>query len=324
MRPMRKNFILFLTFGLIAALIFPFYANIFVHWKPGMLKFFVIGCIFAGVFVGVGNFFVFRGILKKLNAIVLHQARASLGHAISNIPISKDLYDNFLETFTRLIEELSRSRKIVEKIGRDLAIGVKDIRTVITVTDSLAKTVSESTRSSAGDAVTGESFINETFEGCKRIQQHMQQSLDKMSLFEEKFGVITSASDTITAISRQTDILATNAAITAARAGEHGKGFAVVAEEVRKLAQQSREATNDIASYITATRREASSAFEAIRQASTEFMRHTDRFKKTSQHLMNITSAAHKNIGELSTIIEKLTTLTHLSETVEKTARTFL
>lgn len=81
MSPTRKIFFLFLGFGLIAALIFPFYANIFVHWKKGMLKFFIIGCVFAGVFVGTGNFFVFRAILNKLTTIVRSQAHHSLGYS---------------------------------------------------------------------------------------------------------------------------------------------------------------------------------------------------------------------------------------------------
>ena len=75
---------------------------------------------------------------------------------------------------------------------------------------------------------------------------------------------IQSITSIITDISEQTNLLALNAAIEAARAGEYGKGFAVVAEEVRKLAEQSKNSATQIASMVQVIQSASGEAVKAI------------------------------------------------------------
>jgi methyl-accepting chemotaxis protein len=82
----------------------------------------------------------------------------------------------------------------------------------------------------------------------------------------EQSKEIGQTASAITGIADQTNLLALNAAIEAARAGEHGRGFAVVAEEVRKLAEESKRAADQIAKLNDGIQKETASAVKAIEE----------------------------------------------------------
>ncbi|MBC8522134.1 MAG: methyl-accepting chemotaxis protein, partial [Methanomicrobia archaeon] len=87
-------------------------------------------------------------------------------------------------------------------------------------------------------------------EGMKEIQEAIGDTVTIIKSLGDSLEEVGKTTDVIEGIAEQTNLLALNAAIEAARAGEHGRGFAVVAEEVRKLAENSKQSTGDIDTMI--------------------------------------------------------------------------
>ena len=94
-------------------------------------------------------------------------------------------------------------------------------------------------------------MVQEMIEDMGLLFRKSQESGEKLRELVESVGQISGFMGVITSIADQTNLLALNAAIEAARAGEAGRGFAVVAEEVRKLAEDSGQAANNVKGLIT-------------------------------------------------------------------------
>ncbi|MFE8697661.1 methyl-accepting chemotaxis protein [Cytobacillus sp. FJAT-53684] len=105
---------------------------------------------------------------------------------------------------------------------------------------------------------------------------------------EDKIEKIEKVMTTITEISSQTNLLALNASIEAARAGEHGKGFAVVANEVRKLAEQSVVATDEVKQTITDIQSGALLAVESMSKTKETFNQQSEVVNETELNFQNI------------------------------------
>lgn len=151
-------------------------------------------------------------------------------------------------------------------------------------------------------AQKGEKSVEETIRGMHRIRNTVQVTSKKIKSLGDRSIEINEIITTIDDIARQTTILALNAAIEAARAGEHGRGFGVVAEEVRKLAERSSRATQDIADLIKGIQAETNEAVRTMEEGTREVEEGTRLADLAGSSLKEI----DKSVDQVANLIQEI------------------
>lgn len=188
------------------------------------------------------------------------------------------------EQLTASAEQTSQASEAIAASMQDTAEGAQTQNThaehTTTVMSEMALGVLRIAKSSAQVSESASGVAEQTADGSNRILQAVNQmgqaqlavtdterAIGRLSQRSEEIGNIIGI---ITSISSQTNLLALNASIEAARVGEQGKGFAVVASEVRKLAEQTQYAAEQVRGLIEAVRHDTAEAAAAMAQGSLE------------------------------------------------------
>ncbi len=156
----------------------------------------------------------------------------------------------------------------------------------------------DSAKKASDLAVKGGEVVKETIDGMNQISVSVNESaatVETLGRNSEQIGEIIKV---INDIAGQTNLLALNAAIEAARAGEQGRGFAVVADEVRKLAERTTSATNEIGEMIKGIQEETIKAVESMRNGTKEVENGVNSANQAGEALQEIVSSV-RNVTDM-------------------------
>ncbi|MDO9003066.1 MAG: methyl-accepting chemotaxis protein [Aquabacterium sp.] len=279
----------------------------------------MIGFIAGGLLIGIAlGFFISRGVTKPLSKAVDAANRLAEGDLTVRIDATgKDETAQLLQAMQNMVqklsqvvaevnsgaealasasEEVSATAQSLSQASSEQAAGVEETSASIEEMTASISQNTENAKVTDGMATKAASEATEGGEAVKATVAAMKQIAQKIVIIDD--------------IAYQTNLLALNAAIEAARAGEHGKGFAVVAAEVRKLAERSQVAAQEIGSV-------ASSSVELAETAGRLLDQMVPNIKKTSDLVQEITAASEEQssgVGQINSAVSQL------SETTQQNA----
>jgi len=259
-------------------------------------------------------FLIIKRMLNPLNNLTTFSEKVAQGILYENIKIDRD--DE--------IGQLAKAFSIMIARIREVVNGVKNnADNLVSASQQLSSSSEEMSQGASEQASSTEEVSSSMEEMSSNIQQNTDnaQETEKISVVAAKgiSEVEKAANESLTSIKQiaekitivndiafQTNILALNAAVEAARAGEHGRGFAVVAAEVRKLAERSKIAADEIVSL-------SSYSVKATENAGEMMLKIIPEVEKTARLVQEITAASlEQNSGadQINNAIQQLNQVT--------------
>ncbi len=219
-------------------------------------------------------------------------ATASQESSASSEQMASSVQDMAQKTSVQL-ERTIRGKELTE----DISVRIKEAADQMEAIMNRALDIKNST--DKGMDIVGQ--LTARNEASNRASKEIKQVFDALRDSTMNIqGIIADIDD----IAEQTNLLALNAAIEAARAGEAGRGFAVVAEEVRKLADDSLNATSQVKDIVSGIRANMDSANEAVNAGQEVAVQQDDAVRKTAESFKDIAAAVEAVVANIEEISE--------------------
>ncbi len=223
-----------------------------------------------------------KNVESSVNGTILFMSIISLIGFAGGMVIAFLLTRNISIQLRESINQVSSSSAEISTMSSQVASGAAETATAVSETTTTveevkqtsqlavqkSKYVSESAQKAAQVSQSGKKAVEETIEKMNKINEQMESIAESIVRLSEQSQAIGEIIATVNDLAEQSNLLAVNAAIEAAKAGEQGKGFTVVAQEVKSMAEQSKQATGQVRTILMDIQKATSGAVMATEQGS--------------------------------------------------------
>ncbi|KIL21863.1 hypothetical protein C2W58_01136 [Bacillus pumilus] len=231
-------------------------------------------------------------------SIQLDDENKKLMESANQVSVSTDEMANGSQAIS---EDLQHGVSLIEKIDQH---GRKN--------SERSQTVIQSTEDAIEAVESGKHTLTETKTAIEKNTHATRQIEQSAGEFTQYASGISAMAKTVSDIADQTNLLSLNAAIEAARAGEAGKGFAVVADEIRKLADESSNATRQIFDMVSHIERGIQSISQTVKEGVKLSLQQQDAMDKTSHSFEDIEIKAQHIKQEMAVLNDQIVQSTEL------------
>jgi len=191
---------------------------------------------------------------------------ANLRTMANEIQEASGLINSSAAQIATMTSQLAASSAETAASVNETSTTVEEIKITAQLVNNKSSFVSDSARETAQMTLMGRKSISETMNGMDKIRRQMDFIAESVVKLSEQSMAIGEIISSVNDLAGQSNILAVNASIEAAKAEEHGKGFVVVAQEMRSLADQSKQATEQVRRILNDIQKAISSAIMATEQ----------------------------------------------------------
>jgi len=198
---------------------------------------------------------------------------------------------------------------------------VEEVRQTAQVSSQKAGEVAERAKKTQQISQSGQEAAEEAIGGMNHIRAQMEAIAEGIVRLSEQSQTIGEIISTVDDLAEQSNLLAVNAAIEAARAGEEGKSFAVVAEEIRSLAEQSKQATTQVRTILNDIQKATGTAVMAAEQGSKAVEAGVEQSSQTGEAIRalgdNVAEAAQAAIQIAASSQQQLAGMEQVAQAME-------